>query len=165
MTIFSPQLGKFSAIISSSICSFTFSDPYNANVGAFDLVKMAASRTAYANEHSPVPLPPMSLSPQWAIAAPCLCFPGDPPRPATRFGPGSYEVTTFPHWIPVGTEPYVYPLRVVFMFPSVQWSSCGQVPLVFKAKCYGSSFSQCQIPDWEPNVWLRTLTPVGETAM
>ena len=34
--------------------------------------KIAASRTAHANEYSPEVLPPMSLSLQWATAAPCL---------------------------------------------------------------------------------------------
>lgn len=47
-------------------------------------------------------------------------------------------------------------LRVKSLFPPVLWNSCLQ------NKCSESSSSQCQSPGLEPDVELRTITPVGE---
>lgn len=54
---------------------------------------MVASKKAYANDYSPVPPPPVSLShsePQQPPASP-----GDPPTPEGGFAPGFHEVTAF----------------------------------------------------------------------
>ena len=55
------------------------------------------------------------------------------------------------------------PPTVAFLLPPVLWSSCGQAPLAFKAKCAGGSSSRRPDPQTgEPDLALRILTPVGE---
>ena len=68
-------------------------EPEGCWVGPDLSFKMAASRGAHTNEYSLVPLPPMSLSLQWATAAPTS--PEDPIRQAGRSGLRFCEVMTF----------------------------------------------------------------------
>ena len=102
----------------------------------------------------------------------CLCphsepqlpptSPGDPPRPAGRSGPSSYEKLLFP-LVAVHTRLCVCPTRVEFLFPPVLWSSCDQAPLAFKAKCSGELL--LLMPDiqaGELDMGLGTLIPVGK---
>ena len=56
-------------------------------------VKMAASRRAHTIEYTPIPLPPVFLSPRWPQPPPA--FPGDATEPAKTSVSGSYEVTAF----------------------------------------------------------------------
>ena len=56
-------------------------------------VKMVPSRRAHTIEYTPIPLPPVFLSPQWPQLPPA--FPGDSTKPANTSGSGSYEVTAF----------------------------------------------------------------------
>ena len=56
-------------------------------------VKMAASRRAHTIEYTPIPLPPVFLSPRWPQPPPA--FPGDATEPAKTSVSGSYEVTDF----------------------------------------------------------------------
>ena len=101
------------------------------------------------DEHSPIFPPP---------AAPNTAYAGDPPIPAGRSGPGSYEVTAFAS-SPGAHRPFMRSLRVEYLFPLVLWCSCTQAPLAFKAKCSGGFTSQSQHPQaGEPDVGLRILT-------
>ena len=60
-------------------------------------------------------------------------------------------------------KPCVCPLGVESLFPPLPCSSCTHALLAFKAKCSGGFSSQCQtLRLGEPDVGLRTLTPVGE---
>ena len=96
-------------------------------------------------------LMPMNIP--WGLFHQCPCShsepqltpasPGDPPRPAGRSCPGSCGVTALP-WVPVHMKPCVHTPRVESLFPLVLCSSCTQALLAFKAKCSGSSSSQCQ---------------------
>ena len=91
-----------------------------------------------------------------------LASPGDPPRPAGRSGPGSYEVTPFP----TGSQG-TWDLCALWewhLFPPVLWQSCDQALLAFKAKCSGVSSPWCQTPPpEEPDMGLE-LTP-GRTSV
>ena len=100
------------------------------------------------------------LPPRQATFTPV--FSGCPPRTVIRFDPDSYGDFSFP-WDPVHMKVCVHPLRMGSPFPPVLWSFCKQALLAFNARCYGGSFSQCQIPTDEFVVGLRTLTPVGES--
>ena len=71
-------------------------------------------------------------------------FPGCPPRKAVRFDSDSYGDLALP-WDQVHVKVYVHLLRMGSPFPPVPWSSCAQAPLAFSARCFGGSFSQCQI--------------------
>ena len=118
-------------------------------------IKMAASRTAHTNEYSPVLLPPVFLSWQWATAIPNSLR--DRSGQAGRSGPVSCEVTAFTPgaW---SAWDLVCALQECCLFLPVLWSFLDDAPLTFKAKCSEGSSSWCQIPD----VGLRILTPVGE---
>ena len=86
----------------------------------------------------------------WGLCQQCPCLhsepeltpisPGDLPRPASGFGPGSYGVTALP-WVPVHVKSCVHLPRVKSLFPPVLCSSCTQASLAFKAKCFGGSSS------------------------
>ena len=75
-------------------------------------------------------------------------FPGCPPRTAVRFDPDSYGDLALP-WDPVHVKVRVHLLRMGSPFPPVPWSSCGQAPLAFNARCSRDSFCLCQIPTRE----------------
>ena len=80
-----------------------------------------------------------------------LASPGDPPRPAGRSGPGSYEVTPFP----TGSQG-TWDLCALWewhLFPPVLWQSCDQALLAFKAKCSGVSSPWCQTPRLRSLTW------------
>ena len=88
---------------------------------------------------------------------------GDPPRLTDRSGLGSNGVIAL-HCLLVHVKTCVYPPRMEFLFPPVLWSSCIEAPLAFKIKCSVGSSSRYQIlQTGEPNMGLRTLTPVGES--
>ena len=114
-----------------------------------------------ASKYSPAPLPPVSLSPQWATGAPHL--PGDPPRPAGRSVPGSYEVTPFP----AGSQG-TWDLCVLWewhLFPLGLWLSCDQALLAFKAKCSGVSSPWCQTPRLRSLTWAQNSHSCGRTSV
>ena len=122
--------------------------------------KMAASRRAHANECSPeLPLP-VSFSPQWATAVPCLHR--RPSNTAGRSGLGSYEVTAFfpGSWC---TWDLVCTLQV--------WSLCSLSPMEFlwsnpiglqSQILRGLLLPLLDPQAGEPAIWLRTFTLVGE---
>ena len=90
-------------------------------------------------------------------------FPGDPPRPAVRSGPGSYEVTAFSLG-PAAHEALCAPSKSgVSTFPS-PWSSCDQAPLAFKAKCSAGSSSWCQTPRLGSLTWGSELSLLWGTS-
>ena len=72
----------------------------------------------------------MLMNIPWDLCYKCSCphnepqptpaSPGDPPRPVSRFSPGSYGVTALP-WVPVHVKACVCPPRVESLFPQ----SCG----------------------------------------
>ena len=87
---------------------------------------------------------------------------GDPQILAGRSGPGSYEVTAFSPGSGMH-EILCVPSRVELLFPPVLRDSCDQTPLAFKARFSGGLL--LPLPDLqagEPDVGLRTFTPVGE---
>ena len=85
----------------------------------------------------------------------------DPPTSTGRFDPDSYGVSTLPS-DPVLTKSYVHLSRMESMFPPVLWGSCAPALLALKAECSVGSL-QCQTPQlWEPDMGLRTLTPIGK---
>lgn len=91
---------------------------------------------------------------------PCpLCFPRRV-RFTGRSGLGSYGVTAL-LWVPVHIK-YVIPPRVESLISPVLWNSWTQASLAFKAKCLWASLSVARPQALEPNVGLRTLTPVRE---
>ena len=117
---------------------------------------MAASRRAHTNEYSPEVLLPVSLSPQWATAAPTS---SEPPIPAGRSGPSPNEVTAFSpgSWC---TQELVYALQQwSFCF---LWNSCDQTLLAFKARFSGGSSSHCQTPRQGNLMWCSELSLLWE---
>ena len=104
-------------------------------------------------------------SPQpWAKANPCLSR-RHSNLPTVRFGPGFYGVTALP-WVPGKLKTCVHPpsAHKESLFPLVLWGSCTQTFLAFKAKCCGGLLLPVlDLQAGEPNMELRTLTPVGET--
>ena len=102
---------------------------------------------------------PVSLSPQWATAS--LTSPGDPPRPASRSGPGSYEVTAFFPWGPC--------VHKTLCVPSKSWVSVSPSPVELLRSnpiCIQSQMLWgilLLMPDPQagvPDVGLRTLAPM-----
>ena len=91
---------------------------------------------------------------------PCTS-PGDPPRPAGRSGPGSYEVTAFSLGLDV---------HKTFCPPSKSGVSVSPSPVEFLRSSPAGLLSQMlwglllmPAPKAEmPDVGLRTLTPVGD---
>ena len=57
----------------------------------------------------------------------------------------SYGITTLFHWVLVCTRFCLSPPRVESQFSPVLWKSCNQIPLVFKVKFPGDSWSLCWI--------------------
>ena len=86
---------------------------------------------------------------------------GDPLIPAGRPGPGSCEVSVFSRG-PGVHETCVCPPRVVFLFPPVLWNSCKQTLLPSKPDALEAPSPKATPPGWEPEVGLRTFTPMGE---
>ena len=121
---------------------------------------MSASLKVHVDAHSPKSPPPMSTSQGRATAT--TPSPGDPPRPASRSSLGSCEVTAFalgpstcetlcaPSKSGVSTSPSPVEL-LQSSLPGLQSQmSLGLLPLMSDPQA------------GEPNVELRTLTPVGE---
>ena len=121
----------------------------------------AASSRAHISDYSPVLLPPLSLSPQWATAIRWRSFtPGDTPRPECRSGPGSYEVTAFS--LPSAYEILYVPSKSVVCLSPVTclWSrSTGIQSQIF---CWGFFLPVPDAQTGESDVELRTVTPMGE---
>ena len=92
-------------------------------------------RTAAASVFVPTELPPT--------------FAGGPPVLAGRSGPVFYSVTAFIPWVLVCTRLCVCPPGMEFLFPSVLCKPCSQIPLAFKGRFSGDSFSHCWTPRLE----------------
>ena len=112
---------------------------------------MADSGRAHAEEYFPELLLPVSLSLQWATAAPCLFR--DPPTLAGRSGSVSYRVTAPSPWVLMHTLLCVCPPRVESLFPPVLLKSCNQIPLAFKVWFSGNSLSHCRTPKLGSLMW------------
>ena len=89
-------------------------------------------------------------------------FPGCPPRTAVRFDSDSHGDFALP-WDPVHMKVHVRLLRMGSPFPPVLWSSCAQAPLAFNARSPGALSPSARSPCMGFDVWLRTLTHVGES--
>ena len=106
------------------------------------------------------PLPPMSCRHSEPQLPPA--FPGDPPRPSGMSDPDFYGVPALP-LDPVHMKPCVCPPRVESLFLPVLWSICAQALLAFNAKCSRGVLLPIPGPQaGEPDMGLRSLTPVGE---
>ena len=101
---------------------------------------------------------------------------GHSPRSTGRSDPGSYQITAST----LGPRAYcVHPLKVKCLFPPAFWNSWKKAPLIFKAKCSGSSSSWYRTPvlgslmsRWDPlllfsclwvihlGVWVLTIPPL-----
>ena len=104
--------------------------------------RMETFRWAQAYHSFLGPLPPMSLSLQWAIAN--CDSPGDAPGPRGKSNPVSCGVTAL-CWVPAHANSHVCPSRVECFSQSL-WTSCPQALLVLKAKYSGIFSSRCQTP-------------------
>ena len=110
-------------------------------------------------EYSPICLPPAFMTPERATATAPPPPPGDPPRPAGRSGPSSYEVTAFAPG-PGAHETLCAPSKSgVSVSPSpvelLQSSPAGLHSQMF----WGLLLL---MPDPQPDVGLRALIPVRE---
>ena len=88
-------------------------------------------------------------------------FPGGPPGTVVRFDPDSCGDFALP-WDPVHVKVCVRLLGMGSLFPRVLWSSCTQAPLAFNARCFGGSFSQCQIPTRRSLMWGSELSLLNQ---
>ena len=122
-------------------------------------IKMAASRIAHGSKYSPVSLPPVFWSLQWAIATPYSL--GNPPSSPCRSDQGFYEVTTFPLGFSTHETLCALSESGVSTCP-VLLNSCYQASLTFKAKCSGSPSSWFQTPRLGSLMRGLELIPVGE---
>ena len=67
--------------------------------------------------------------------------------------------------VAIHLRPCVHPLRVEFLFSSVSWNSCNQIPPVFKATFSGASLAHLPVarpPSWGAWCGAQNFTPVGE---
>ena len=164
VTVSFPMLEKFLAIVSSKISSGPFSlslffwDPYNANVSAFTIVQRSlrllflfilycSAAVIYtiltSRPHTPTP------------------HAGEPPILAGKSGLVSYKDSDSLSWVLVHTRLCECPPWMEFVSPS---------PVKFLWLNYTGLQSQILwglplLPDahaGEPDVGLRTITPVGE---
>ena len=122
--------------------------------------KMLASKRAYANDYSPVPLPPVSLS--HSEPQPPPLSPGDPPKPEGAFAPGFHEVTVFFLQVLVCMVSCLCPLWLVFLFFPVLWSSSLKPHYISKPNTLGVPLTDARTIDW--GVWCgaQNFTPVEE---
>lgn len=122
--------------------------------------KIVASETAYANDYSPVPPPPVSLS--HSEPQPLPAFPGDPPKPEGGFTPGFYEVTAFFLQVLVCMVSCPCPLWLVFLFLPVLWSFCLKPHYFSKPNTLGIPPTNTRAIDW--GVWCgaQNFIPVEE---
>ena len=120
---------------------------------------MAASRRAHTNEYFPALLLPVSSSLQWAKLPPTSA--GDPPILAGRFGPVSYGVTAFMHWVLVHTRLCVCPPRVEFLSSPVLWKYCSQTHWPSKQVLWRLLLPLPDPQAGQPDVGPRTFTPMG----
>ena len=65
----------------------------------------------------------------------------------------SYGITTLFHWVLVCTRFCLSPQRVESRFSPVLWKSCNQIPLVFKVRFPGDSWSLCWISRLGSLMW------------
>ena len=125
------------------------------------LRKKAASSRAHISEYSPVLLPPLFLSPQWATAIPWRSFtPGGTPKPEGRSGPGSYEVTAFP--CPVHMRPCLLPSKSVVCLSPVKCLGSRSTGIQSQILCWGFLLPVPDAQTGDSDVELRTVTPMGE---
>ena len=112
---------------------------------------MVDSGRAHAKEYFPELLLPVSLSPQWATATPCLCK--RPPNTSKYFwfslpcGHCSFS------WVPMHTLLCVCPPRVESLLPPVLSKSCNQIPVSFKVWFSRNSSSCCRTPRLGSLTW------------
>ena len=112
---------------------------------------MTDSGRANAKEYFPALLLPVSLSPPWAIATPCLCRrPSNTSRLVWFSLPWGH--CSFP-WVPMHTLVCVCPPRVESLFPPVVSKYCSQIPLAFKFWFSRNSSSHCQTPRLVSLTW------------
>ena len=112
---------------------------------------MADSGRAHAKEYFPELLLPLSLSPWWATAIPCLCRrPSNTSREVWFSLPSGH--CSFP-WVPMHVLLCVCPPRVESLFPPVLWKSCNQIPLAFKVWFSRNSSSCCRNPRFWSLMW------------
>lgn len=116
-------------------------------LGPGPCAKMSASTRAYAGEYSLIYPPPVSVPS--VSHQPSPTSPGDPSRPASRSGPGSYHIAAFVLYLGLLEILYVS-LRMKSLFPSRLRRSCSHAPLAFEAKC--SSLSGARHPA-KAHVW------------
>ena len=94
---------------------------------------------------------PVSLSPQWATATPCLCR-----RPSNTSRSVWFSLLwghcSFPRVL-MHTLLCVCPPRVESLFPPVLLKSCNQIPLAFKVWFSGNSSFHCQTPRLGSLIW------------
>ena len=112
------------------------------NTGAYRLFGVVVtSWRPHANEYFWELLLPVSLSPWWTIAAPNFCK--DPPALAGKVW---FSLLWGHCSLPLGSN--VHQILCVpsksGLFPPILWKSCNQIPLAFKVRFSGNSFSCCQ---------------------
>ena len=112
---------------------------------------MADSGRAHAKDYFPELLLPVSLSPQWAIATPCLCR---RPSNTSRYVLFSllWGHCSFP-WVLMHTALCAWPPRVESLFPWVLSKSCSQILLAFKVWFSRNSSSFCRTPRLGSLTW------------
>ena len=120
---------------------------------------MADSGRAHAKEYFPELLLPVSLSPDEPQSPPTSA--GDPPKLAGR----SVSVSPWGHgsfvWVPMHTLLCVCPPRVESLFPQSCQSPAVKSQQPSKSDSLGIPPPVARPPGWEPDVELRTFTPVG----
>ena len=90
-----------------------------------------------------------------------MASPGDPPRPAGKSVPGSYEIVVLPLFL-VCMRFCVRPIRVKPLFSPIPCSSCNQALLGLSQMLWDLLFPVSDPHTGGPDVGLRTLTPVGK---
>jgi len=129
-------------------------------LGSGHRVKIAAFKRAHT-EYSSVPLPPVSLTSQWATATHHIPR-RHPPTPACRSDSGSYEVTAF------SLSPSVHRLCVLQERDFHFLPSCGFLTIKPRwpsvPNALGAPPPNAKSSYWGPYVKLRTINSCGITS-
>ena len=121
--------------------------------------RMSASRRAHADEYSPDISATSVYAPSVGHSRPLPppASPGDPPRPAGRSGPDTYQIAAFalgPGAREILHAPFMSEVSISPSPPELLRSS----PLLFKAKCSQGSSSRCQTPRLGSVMWGSELS-------